>query len=130
MAQKELQKALKRSKTQVKNIESHIKEASAVLEKKKKLLVQLEPKAETAEKSDKKVESNDFEMDLSQKTAVKKEALGGAKKETSAADEISKTQKDESDKKDDVKKDQNTFDIQSLTEKNNKMWDVKFKEAK
>ena len=73
MAQKELQKALKRSKTQVKNIESHIKEASAVLEKKQKSLLQLDPKAETAEK-EKKVDSNDFEMDLSQKTAVKKEA--------------------------------------------------------
>ena len=124
MAQKELHKVLKRSKTQVKNIESHIKEGNEVLEKKQKSLVELDPKSE----SEKKVESNDFEMDLSQKSAVKKEKA--APKQETKPSEAPKAKKDESDKKDDVKKEQNNFDLESLTEKNNKMWDVKFKEAK
>ena len=62
MAQKELKKALKRSETQVKNIEAHIKEGTSVLDKKQKSLVQLDSKAAESEK---KEESNDFEMDLS-----------------------------------------------------------------
>ena len=98
MAQKELHKVLKRSKAQVKNIESHIKEGTTVLEKKQKSLLELDPKAEV----DKKVESNDFEMDLSQKTAVKKES-NTTKKEAKSS-ESAKAKKDESDKKDDVKK--------------------------
>ena len=97
MAMKELQKSLKRSKTQVKSIEAHIKEGTTILEKKQKSLVELDPKVE----NEKKVDSNDFEMDLGQKSAVKKEATA-AKKEV-AADK--KAEKKESDKKDDVKKD-------------------------
>lgn len=123
MAQKELHKVLKRSKTQVKNIESHIKEANEVLDKKQKSLVELDPKAETTE--NKKVESNDFEMDLTQKSAVKKEKA--APKQEAKQTEAPKAKKDESDKKDEK---QTSFDLESLTEKNNKMWDVKFKEAK
>lgn len=115
---------LKRSKTQVKNIESHIKEGNEVLEKKQKSLAEIDPKAE----SEKKVESNDFEMDLSQKSAVKKDKA--APKQEAKPSEAPKVKKDESDKKEEPKKEQNSFDIESLTEKNNKMWDVKFKEAK
>lgn len=96
MAMKELQKSLKRSKTQVKSIEAHIKEGTSILEKKQKSLVELDPKSET----EKKVDSNDFEMDLGQKSAVKKESTA-AKKEVTAD---KKADKKESDKKDDVKK--------------------------
>ena len=64
MAQKELHKVLKRSKTQLKNIESHIKEGTTVLERKQKSLLELDPKSESVT-ADKKAESTDFEMDLS-----------------------------------------------------------------
>ena len=129
MAQKELHKVLKRSKTQLKNIESHIKEGTTVLERKQKSLLELDPKSESAT-VDKKAESTDFEMDLSQKSAVKKEKDSTSKKEAKSSEATKAAKKDESDKKDDVKKESNTFDLESLTEKNNKMWDVKFKEAK
>lgn len=69
-------------------------------------------------------------MDLSQKSAVKKEKASTAKKEAKSSEATKTVKKDESDKKDDSKKEANTFDLESLTEKNNKMWDVKFKEAK
>ena len=69
-------------------------------------------------------------MDLSQKSAVKKEKASTAKKEAKSSEATKTVKKDESDKKDDSKKEANTFYLESLTEKNNKMWDVKFKEAK
>ena len=60
--------------------------------------MELDPKAESV----KKVDSNDFEMDLGQKSAVKKETTA-AKKEVTSDKKADSDKK--SDKKDDVKKD-------------------------
>lgn len=145
MAKKELQKVLKRSTAHLVEIEEHITKGNDVLEKKQKNLKEIEPKED-----EKKVEQNDFEMDFSANKSAVKSDKNEAKKSTTKSEKQSEKpkQKAEASKKEAIKEFKKTenevkqeakkiedkaqaegFDIQSLTEKNNKMWDAKLKES-